>query len=167
MHLLDVAAPNAEHQVILCINGASYEVRLHPFATLLDALREELQLTGTKMGCGTGSCGTCTVLMDGRRVKSCLTLAAMCDDHRITTIEGLAKSDSLHPLQFAFIEHDAFQCGFCTPGQIMAAAGYLRECHSDLADPQRIREQMSGNLCRCGAYPNIVAAIASVAINCK
>jgi xanthine dehydrogenase YagT iron-sulfur-binding subunit len=145
------------------INGASREALFHPLTTLVDALRGDFGFPGAKRGCGVGACGACTVLIDGRRVKSCLTLAVMCEGCEITTIEGLGNDKKLHPLQQAFVEHDALQCGYCTPGQILSAAGYLTEGHEDPADPQTIRELMSGNLCRCGAYPNIVAAIASVA----
>ncbi|MGL3110747.1 (2Fe-2S)-binding protein [Bradyrhizobium sp. BR 1432] len=141
----------------LIVNGVSRTLDLLPWTTLLDALRDHLALTGTKKGCDHGQCGACTVLVDGRRVNSCLTLAIMKDGAEITTIEGLAKDGALHPLQQAFIDHDAFQCGYCTPGQICSAAGLLAEGHSRDAD--EIRELMSGNLCRCGAYPNIVAAI--------
>ena len=132
-----------------------------PETTLLDALRERAGLTGTKKGCDRGQCGACTVLVNGRRVLSCLSLAMMHGGDEITTIEGLAEGDGLHALQQAFIEHDAFQCGFCTSGQIMSAAGLLAEGRA--LDPDAIRERMSGNICRCGAYPNIVDAIASVA----
>ncbi|UQR66299.1 (2Fe-2S)-binding protein [Bradyrhizobium sp. C-145] len=141
----------------LIVNGVSRTLDLLPWITLLDALRDHLALTGTKKGCDHGQCGACTVLVDGRRVNSCLTLAIMKDGAEITTIEGLAKNGALHPLQQAFIDHDAFQCGYCTPGQICSAAGLLSEGHARDAD--EIRELMSGNLCRCGAYPNIVAAI--------
>lgn len=139
------------------INGVGHTLDLAPWTTLLDALRDHLDLTGTKKGCDHGQCGACTVLVDGRRVNSCLTLAVMKDGAEITTIEGLAKDGTLHPVQQAFIDHDAFQCGYCTPGQICSAAGLLAEGHAKDAD--EIRELMSGNLCRCGAYPNIVAAI--------
>jgi xanthine dehydrogenase YagT iron-sulfur-binding subunit len=151
------ATPAATVPVALQVNGRRHELRLEPRVTLLDALREYLHLTGTKKGCDHGQCGACTVLVDGRRIYSCLTLAVMHAGARITTIEGLADGDTLHPLQAAFIERDAFQCGYCTSGQICSAVGLLHEghAHSD-AD---IREQMSGNICRCGAYPNIVAAI--------
>ena len=143
--------------VALQINGKEHELSLEPRVTLLDALREYLGLTGTKKGCDHGQCGACTVLVNGRRIYSCLTLAVMHAGATITTIEGLADGDQLHPVQAAFIEHDAFQCGYCTPGQICSAVGLLHEGHAHTdAD---IREQMSGNLCRCGAYPNIVAAI--------
>ncbi|MBJ7404094.1 MAG: (2Fe-2S)-binding protein [Bradyrhizobium sp.] len=141
----------------LLVNGTRRTLEVVPWTTLLDALRDRLELTGTKKGCDHGQCGACTVLVDGRRVNSCLTLAVMKDGAEITTIEGLAKDGALHPLQQAFIDHDAFQCGYCTPGQICSAAGLLAEGHARNAD--EIRELMSGNLCRCGAYPNIVAAI--------
>jgi xanthine dehydrogenase YagT iron-sulfur-binding subunit len=141
----------------LVVNGARRTLDLVPWTTLLDALRDHLALTGTKKGCDHGQCGSCTVLVDGRRVNSCLTLAVMKDGAEITTVEGLATDGSLHPLQQAFIDHDAFQCGYCTPGQICSAAGLLAEGRARDAD--EIRELMSGNLCRCGAYPNIVAAI--------
>jgi len=141
----------------LIVNGVRRTLNLVPWTTLLDALRDHLTLTGTKKGCDHGQCGACTVLVDGRRVNSCLTLAVMKDGSEITTVEGLARDGALHPLQQAFIEHDAFQCGYCTPGQICSAAGLLAEGRAKDAD--EIRELMSGNLCRCGAYPNIVAAI--------
>jgi len=142
----------------LRVNGGERLVALDIRTTLLDALREHLGLTGSKKGCDHGQCGACTVLVDGRRVLSCLTLAASAEGRDITTIEGLAKPDSpLHPMQQAFIDHDAFQCGYCTPGQIMSAIGCVREWHA--SSDAAIREYMSGNLCRCAAYPNIVAAI--------
>ena len=141
----------------LVVNGVSHTLDLVPWTTLLDALRDHLALSGTKKGCDHGQCGACTVLVDGRRVNSCLTLAVMKDGAEITTIEGLATDGALHPLQQAFIDHDAFQCGYCTHGQICSAAGLLVEGRARDAD--QIRELMSGNLCRCGAYPNIVAAI--------
>lgn len=141
----------------LVVNGTRHALEVVPWTTLLDALRDRLELTGTKKGCDHGQCGACTVLVDGRRVNSCLTLAVMKDGAEITTIEGLAKDGALHPLQQAFIDHDAFQCGYCTPGQICSAAGLLAEGRA--RDAAGIRELMSGNLCRCGAYPNIVAAI--------
>jgi xanthine dehydrogenase YagT iron-sulfur-binding subunit len=143
--------------VNLIVNGNRRTLDLAPWTTLLDALRDHLDLTGTKKGCDHGQCGACTVLVDGRRVNSCLTLAVMKDGAEVTTIEGLAKDGTLHPLQQAFIDHDAFQCGYCTPGQICSAAGLLAEGHAN--SPDDIRELMSGNLCRCGGYPNIVAAI--------
>jgi xanthine dehydrogenase YagT iron-sulfur-binding subunit len=129
--------------------------------TLLDCLRDVLHLTGTKKGCELGQCGACTVLRDGRRIKSCLTLAVMADGAEIVTIEGLVADGALHPVQAAFVEHDAFQCGYCTPGQILSAVGLIREGHA--ASDAEIREFMSGNLCRCGAYANIVAAVRQAA----
>ncbi|HXX85656.1 MAG TPA: (2Fe-2S)-binding protein [Casimicrobiaceae bacterium] len=143
--------------VLLRVNGSEHRLALDPRTTLLDALREELNLTGSKKGCGLGQCGACTVLIDGKRVKSCLLLAALVDGREITTIEGLAQGSNLHPLQAAFIERDAFQCGYCTPGQIMAGVACISEGHAGSAP--EIREWMSGNVCRCGAYDNIVAAI--------
>jgi xanthine dehydrogenase YagT iron-sulfur-binding subunit len=143
--------------VNLTVNGRSHTLSLDPRTSLLDLLREHLDLTGTKKGCDQGQCGACTVLVDGRRVVSCLTLAVMKDGAIITTIEGLAKDGTLDPLQQAFIDHDAFQCGYCTPGQICSAAGLLAEGKAKTDD--EIRELMSGNICRCGAYPNILAAI--------
>jgi len=150
------AAP-APVSVSLTVNGARYTLTLDPRSTLLDVLREHLDLTGTKKGCDQGQCGACTVLLDGRRVVSCLTLAVMKDGAKVTTIEGLAVNGVLHPLQQAFIDHDAFQCGYCTPGQICSAAGLIAEGKAKTAE--EIRELMSGNICRCGAYTNIVAAI--------
>jgi xanthine dehydrogenase YagT iron-sulfur-binding subunit len=147
----------AEIPVTLHVNGVAHELTVAPWTTLLDALRENLDLTGTKKGCDQGQCGACTVLVDGRRVVSCLTLAVMKDGASITTIEGMAKDGTLHPLQQAFIDHDAFQCGYCTPGQICSAAGLIAEGKAKTA--AEIRELMSGNICRCGAYSNIVAAI--------
>jgi xanthine dehydrogenase YagT iron-sulfur-binding subunit len=143
--------------ITLQINGTTRKLRVDPRVTLLDALRERLELTGTKKGCDQGACGACTVLLDGTRVVSCLTLAVMAQGKKITTIEGLAKGDQLHPVQAAFVTCDGFQCGYCTPGQIMSAVGCIREGHAT-SDTQ-IREFMSGNICRCGAYPNIVDAI--------
>jgi xanthine dehydrogenase YagT iron-sulfur-binding subunit len=143
--------------VTLDVNGKTHALKLDPRTTLLDALREHLDLTGTKKGCDQGACGACTVLVDGRRVNSCLTLAAMNAGRKIVTIEGLAGDGHLHPLQAAFIRNDGFQCGYCTPGQICSAAALLREGHAKSDD--EIREWMSGNICRCGAYENIVAAI--------
>ena len=147
--------------VLLRINGVEHRLRLDPRTTLLDALREHLGLTGSKKGCGLGQCGACTVLMDGRRVKSCLSLAALVERREITTIEGLAAGEDLHPLQAAFIERDAFQCGYCTPGQIMAGVACIAEGHA--GSPEEIRAWMSGNLCRCGAYDHIVVAIQDAA----
>ena len=144
-------------QVRLTINGTGRQLSLSPWVTVLDALRDHLDLTGTKKGCDHGQCGACTVLIDGRRVLSCLTLAVTKDGASVTTIEGLAKDGRLHPLQQAFIDHDAFQCGYCTPGQICSGVALIAEGKAKTAD--EIRELMSGNLCRCGAYPNIVAAI--------
>ncbi len=148
-------------EMTLRINGLDHSVRVDPRATLLDALREYAGLTGTKKGCDRGECGACTVLIDGRRANACLTFAIMQQSREITTIEGLASEDQLHPLQAAFITHDAFQCGYCTPGQIMSAVALLDEGHT--ASAEEIREWMSGNICRCGAYPNIVEAIQQVA----
>ena len=143
----------------LTVNGEQREMTLDdPRVTLLDLLRERLQLTGTKKGCDRGQCGACTVLVDGRRINSCLTLAASHDGADILTIEGVAQGEHLHPLQAAFITHDGFQCGFCTPGQIMSAIGLIAEAQTG-SDPERIREAMSGNLCRCGAYAGIVDAV--------
>ncbi len=151
-----IAAP-AKIPVALVINGVRKQLNVAPWTTLLDALRDHLDLTGTKKGCDHGQCGACTVLVDGRRVNSCLTLAVMKDGADVITIEGLAKDGELHPLQQAFIDHDAFQCGYCTPGQICSAAGLIAEGKAKTTDD--IRELMSGNICRCAAYPNIVAAI--------
>jgi xanthine dehydrogenase YagT iron-sulfur-binding subunit len=150
----------AKVPVSFTVNGTDRQLDVAPWTTLLDALRDHLDLTGTKKGCDHGQCGACTVLVDGRRINSCLTLAVMQDGARVTTVEGLAANGSLHPLQQAFIEHDAFQCGYCTPGQICSAAGLISEGRAKTAD--EIRELMSGNICRCGAYPNIVAAIQQV-----
>ena len=146
-----------EISVTMNINGERRALAVAPWTTLLDALRDGLSLIGAKKGCDHGQCGACTVLVEGRRVNSCLTLAIMKDGAHITTIEGLAADGALHPLQQAFIDHDAFQCGYCTPGQICSAAGLIAEGKAKTAD--EIRELMSGNICRCGAYPNIVAAI--------
>jgi xanthine dehydrogenase YagT iron-sulfur-binding subunit len=145
----------------LRVNGRNQAVRLDARLTLLDALRDELGLTGTKKGCDQGACGACTVHVDGRRVLACLTLAAQAEGRDVTTIEGLARDGVLHPLQEAFTRRDAFQCGYCTPGQIMSAVCLLREGRA--GSDEEVREFMSGNLCRCGAYPNIVAAIRDVA----
>ena len=163
--------------VQLDVNGRTYDLSLDPRTSLLDALREHLALTGTKKGCDHGQCGACTVLLEGRRINACLTLAVMHDGQPIETIEGLADGEALHPLQAAFIEHDGFQCGYCTSGQICSAVGMLRESRmgmpsyvtADLAQARpeltdaEIRERMSGNICRCSAYPNIVAAIRQAA----
>jgi xanthine dehydrogenase YagT iron-sulfur-binding subunit len=144
------------------VNGESRQLELDPRTTLLDALRDHLDLTGSKKGCDQGQCGACTVLVDGRRVLSCLTLAAAVKDRDITTIEGLAQGDQLHPMQAAFIECDAFQCGYCTPGQILSAVAMLKEAGVGQLTDDEIRERLSGNICRCGAYPNIVAAVRHV-----
>jgi xanthine dehydrogenase YagT iron-sulfur-binding subunit len=164
-------------KVELQINGQTHSLTLDPRTSLLDALREHLALTGSKKGCDHGQCGACTVLIDGRRINSCLTLAVMHDGQTITTVEGLASGDHLHPMQAAFLEHDGFQCGYCTSGQICSAVGMLAESRQgmpsylteDLTKPAaeltdaEIRERMSGNICRCAAYPNIVAAIKQAA----
>jgi len=146
--------------VKLTVNGTSHALMLDPRTTILDLLREHLDLTGTKKGCDQGQCGACTVLIDGRRINSCLTFAVMHDGAQITTVEGLASNGSLHPVQQAFVDHDAFQCGYCTPGQICSAVGLIAEGRAATVDD--IRELMSGNICRCGAYANIVAAIQQV-----
>ena len=154
-----IAAPD-KISLTLIVNGVERQLSVAPWTTLLDALRDHLDLTGTKKGCDHGQCGACTVLLDGRRINSCLTFAVMKDGAKVTTIEGLATNGALHPLQQAFIDHDAFQCGYCTPGQICSAVGLMAEGKAKSAD--EIRELMSGNICRCGAYPNIVAAIQQV-----
>jgi xanthine dehydrogenase YagT iron-sulfur-binding subunit len=147
------------HVITLTVNGARRQVPADDArVTLLDLLRERLDLPGTKKGCDRGQCGACTVLLNGRRVNACLTLALSCDGAEVLTVEGLAQGQALHPVQAAFIEHDGFQCGYCTPGQIMSAVGLIMEGHAG-ADPERIREGMSGNLCRCGAYIGIVEAV--------
>ena len=159
-----VSAPDGVRRsdVTLTINGQEHRLRdLDAHTTLLDALRDHLRLTGTKKGCGLGQCGACTVHVDGRRVNSCLTLAIMQQGKAITTIEGLAAGGELHSLQAAFIEHDGYQCGYCTPGQIMSGVACITEGHA--GSDAEIREWMSGNLCRCGAYPNIVAAVRQAA----
>ncbi len=169
--------------VKLNINGAVKELPIDSRTTLLDALRERLDMTGTKKGCDHGQCGACTVIVDGRRVLSCLTLAAMCDDKKITTIEGLAEGEKLHPMQQAFLDYDALQCGYCTPGQICSAVALMQEAKNGEASfvtenlpvkaasmklsDDEIRERMSGNICRCGAYSNIVAAIEAVSSSSK
>jgi len=170
----DAAQPASKTRnlVSLTVNGQKHDLQLDPRTTLLDMLREHLALTGTKKGCDHGQCGACTAIVDGRRINSCLSLAAMHDGSEIVTIEGLASADSLHPMQSAFIEHDGFQCGYCTPGQILSAVGVLNELAAgfpsavtaDLnaapdGSAMEIRERMSGNICRCAAYPNIIAAI--------
>jgi xanthine dehydrogenase YagT iron-sulfur-binding subunit len=147
-------------QLSLNVNGRDYDLSIEPRVTLLDLLREKLALTGTKKGCDYGQCGACTVHVDGKRVLSCLSLAVMQEAKKITTIEGIAEGEKLHPMQEAFIKHDGFQCGYCTPGQIMSGIACVNEGHAGSEDD--IREYMSGNICRCGAYPNIVKAIASV-----
>ena len=146
--------------VTLVLNGETRQLTVQPWTTLLDLLRLHLGLTGTKKGCDHGQCGACTVLVDGQRVNSCLQLAAMQDGREITTIEGLAQDGRLHAMQQSFVEHDAFQCGYCTPGQIMSAIALIKEGRARTRD--EIREYMSGNICRCGAYPNIVDAIEDV-----
>jgi xanthine dehydrogenase YagT iron-sulfur-binding subunit len=148
-------------EIELVINATRHSVAVEPRSTLLDVLREQTDLNGTKKGCDQGACGACTVHIDGQRVLSCLTLALRCAGRRITTIEGLADGEALHPMQAAFLAHDGLQCGYCTPGQIMSAVALVAEGHAGSDD--EIREWMSGNICRCGAYPNIVAAIRAVA----
>jgi xanthine dehydrogenase YagT iron-sulfur-binding subunit len=151
-------ATSAEQQLLkINVNGKDYSVNVEPRVTLLALLREHLHLTGTKKGCDHGQCGACTVHVNGKRINSCMTLALMQQGNKIITIEGLANGDNLHPVQEAFIRHDGFQCGYCTPGQIMSAVACIREGHANSRD--EIREYMSGNICRCGAYPNIVDAV--------
>lgn len=145
------------HPIRFTVNGAHRTLDIPPWLTLLDLLRDELDLTGTKKGCDHGQCGACTVLRDGKRINACLTLAVMCDGANLTTVEGLATGDELHPMQRAFIKHDAFQCGYCTPGQICSAVGLA--CEGRANNREDIKELMSGNLCRCGAYTNIIAAV--------
>lgn len=147
----------AEMLVLLNVNGQEHRLTIAPWTTLLDVLRDHLDLTGTKKGCDHGQCGACTVLVEGRRIVSCLTLAVIQDGAKVTTVEGLATDGALHPVQQAFIDHDAFQCGYCTPGQICSSVALIAEGKATTAD--EIRELMSGNICRCGAYTNIVAAI--------
>lgn len=157
------AQANAEiHRIELTINGQIYTLNVEPWVSLLDLLRDQLHLTGTKKGCDHGQCGACTVLIDGTRVLSCLTLAVMRDGCAITTVEGLGQGESLHPVQTAFIEHDALQCGYCTPGQLCSAVGLINEGQARTLDD--VRELMSGNLCRCGAYVQIAQAVAQVAL---
>jgi xanthine dehydrogenase YagT iron-sulfur-binding subunit len=155
------AGGNRTYPVTLSVNGREHRLMLDSRVTLLDALRDHLALTGTKKGCDHGQCGACTVLLGGRRIKSCMTLAVMHDNEAVTTVEGLANNGVLSRLQESFIKHDAFQCGFCTPGQLMSAAGLLNEVKKPTK--AQVRELMSGNLCRCGAYPHIVAAILDAA----
>ena len=150
----------SEHQLSVTINGKLHNLRIDSRMSLLDLVRDVLGMTGTKKGCDMGACGACTLLIQGRRIKSCLVLAVSCEGQAITTIEGIGSPGELHPLQAAFVRHDALQCGYCTPGQIMSAIALLAEGPQSVAE---IREGMSGNLCRCGAHPNIVAAIAEVA----
>ena len=152
-------------EIALRINGEEHRLEIDVRTTLLDLLREHLGLTGAKKGCDHGQCGACTILLDGRRANACLALAVAHDGAELVTVEGLAAGDDLHPLQSAFVERDAFQCGYCTPGQLCSAAGMLAEAAAEgiAVDAAEIRERMSGNLCRCGAYPNIVAAIGDVA----
>ena len=152
--------PSRELTLSLTVNGAHRVLAVEPWVTLLDLLREQFQLTGTKKGCDHGQCGACTVLIDGKRINSCLILAVCKDGAEITTIEGLARADELNPIQAAFVVRDAFQCGYCTPGQICSAAGLISEGHAHTR--AEIREQMSGNICRCGAYTNIADAIEDV-----
>lgn len=154
------ALPEEPIAVTLTVNGTKRTLTLDTRVTLLDALREKMHMTGTKKGCGHGQCGACTVLLDGRRINSCLHLAVMCEGAEVTTIEGLATGDQLHPMQEAFLKHDGFQCGYCTPGQICSAVGLVKEGHAHT--DAEIRELMSGNICRCAAYQNIVAAIKEV-----
>ncbi len=156
-HDEEIAALFEQRQVTLMVNGKTYPLSVEPRSTLLDVLREQLHLFGTKKGCDHGQCGACTVHVDGKRINSCLALAVMNDGKEIVTIEGLANGEDLHPMQEAFVKHDALQCGYCTPGQIMSAVACVREGHANTAE--EIREYMSGNICRCGAYPNIVDAI--------
>jgi xanthine dehydrogenase YagT iron-sulfur-binding subunit len=153
--------PARKLRINLQVNGVARELEVDTRASLLDVLREQLDLTGAKKGCDHGQCGACTVLLDGRRANACLALAVACDGAQLTTIEGLAAGDELHPVQSAFIEHDGFQCGYCTPGQICSAVGMLEELRVEGVEPseEEVRERMSGNLCRCGAYPGIAAAI--------
>ena len=159
------AQPFVTHPIRLTLNGQARQLNVLPWTTLLDLLREQLDLVGSKKGCDHGQCGACTVLRDGKRVNACLTLAVMCDGAELTTIEGLADGDQLHPMQQAFIQHDAFQCGYCTPGQICSAIGLVNEGRAN--DRAQIQELMSGNLCRCGAYNNIRDAIEDALPACR
>ncbi|CRM06461.1 (2Fe-2S)-binding protein [Pseudomonas sp. 2822-15] len=154
--------PFVSHPIRLTLNGQDRQLQVLPWTTLLDLLREQLDLVGSKKGCDHGQCGACTVLRDGKRINACLTLAVMCDGAELTTIEGLADGDRLHPMQQAFIQHDAFQCGYCTPGQICSAVGLANEGRAH--NTGQIQELMSGNLCRCGAYSNIRDAIEDVVL---
>jgi xanthine dehydrogenase YagT iron-sulfur-binding subunit len=156
----DIASAIEKVPLKIEVNGVKHSLSVEPRVTLLDLLREQLSLTGTKKGCDHGQCGACTVHVNGRRINSCLTLAVMQEGKKVTTIEGLSKGDQLHPMQQAFIKHDGFQCGYCTPGQIMSAVACIREGHANTE--AEIREYMSGNICRCGAYSNIVDAIVEV-----
>jgi xanthine dehydrogenase YagT iron-sulfur-binding subunit len=158
---MTLEAEMATSEIELTINGHSQRLSLDPRTSLLDVLREHLALHGTKKGCNQGACGACTILLDGKRINSCLTLAVMHDGAHVTTIEGLSHGTQLHPLQVAFIEHDAFQCGYCTSGQIMSGVACMAEGHAD--SPEAIKAWMSGNICRCGAYPGIVDAISETA----
>ena len=159
------AQPFVSHSIRLSLNGQERQLDVLPWTTLLDLLREQLDLVGSKKGCDHGQCGACTVLRDGKRINACLTLAVMCDGAELTTIEGLADGDQLHPMQQAFIQHDAFQCGYCTPGQICSAVGLANEGRAH--DRAQIQELMSGNLCRCGAYNNIRDAIEDALPACR
>lgn len=152
-------------EISFSLNGKQVQIETHPWVTALDLLREQLDLTGSKKGCDHGQCGACTVLLDGRRVNACLTLAVMLDGRELITVEGLSQNGELHPMQRAFIEQDAFQCGYCTPGQICSAVGMIAEGRID--DKAAMRERMSGNLCRCGAYSNILAAIEQALPECS
>jgi xanthine dehydrogenase YagT iron-sulfur-binding subunit len=156
---LRIIGPKPE-KVTFNVNGERYSLALDPRTSLLDALREHLHLTGSKKGCDQGTCGACTIWVNGRRVLGCLTLAMTCEGQEVTTVEGLARGDELHPMQQAFLTHDAFQCGYCTPGQLMSAVALLKEGHA--SSNEEISEWMSGNICRCSAYPNIRAAIREV-----
>jgi xanthine dehydrogenase YagT iron-sulfur-binding subunit len=160
---LPAAGARSRTSLRLRVNGLQVAVEAATHDTLLDVLRGPLRLTGVKAGCGSGGCGACTVLANSRRILACLALARLYEGHDITTIEGIGSQAAPHPLQAAFVRHDALQCGFCTPGQIVSAVGYLAEGHANAHERDVIREQMSGNLCRCGAYPHIVSAIAEVA----
>ncbi|WP_017477849.1 MULTISPECIES: (2Fe-2S)-binding protein [unclassified Pseudomonas] len=164
-HTGAAAKPFVSHPIRMTLNRRDIQMDVLPWTTLLDLLREQLDLTGTKKGCDHGQCGACTVLLNGKRVNACLTLAVMCDGAELTTIEGLASGEDLHPMQKAFIKHDAFQCGYCTPGQICSAVGLAREGRAH--DTAQIQELMSGNLCRCGAYNNIRDAIEEALPACR